>query len=235
MAILEVTLQSDLFGQECINRWTYNASGTPASVSRSFALAFAFGAIYDTVAVPPGYPPDTILDHIANNVSNEVTFQQLTVVNVYDPTDFYQVPFVQPYTGGASGECSAPFVSFGFRTTQVRRDIARATKRFPGVPESAVGSGGDVVGAWVTSLNLLAEAMTDVLEYNDEGNTLLFAPCVVGKQEYDPNPTVPDANHRAYRYYPTLTEQEEHLAQGIIWQLYPQVRSQVSRQYGKGR
>lgn len=235
MAILEVTLLATYFNQEIVNRWNYVTGGTPAAVSLSYAMAFAFGAIYDGALPAPGYPTNTVMSNIRRNIVSGVVFQQLTVINPYDPVDFYQAPFVQPYGGNVPGEGMSPLVAFGFRTNQVRRDVRRATKRFAGVPEASVGAGGVIGSTILGELNDLAEVMSDILEYDDEGNTITFAPAVVSKEEYDPNPSVPTANHRAYRYYPTLAEQLEHTATGITWQTYDTVRSQVSRQYGKGK
>jgi hypothetical protein len=75
--------------------------------------------------------------------------------------------------------------------------------------------------------------MGAIITYDDEGNTISFAPAIVGKEKYTPDPLKPD--RYAYRYYPTLAEQMEHVAQGFNWDVYNQVRTQVSRQYGRGR
>lgn len=235
MAILEVTLSGTYFNQQTITRWNYVSSGTPAAVSLSFALAAAFGGIYDLVAIPPAYPADTPLGRIAANMGNEWDWQQLTVLNVYSPTDFYQTPFVNPYGGSAAGEQMSPVAAIGFRSNQVRRDVARGTKRFPGVREEDVGTGGVINGGVITNLNVVAAKMSEVLDYDDEGNALTFSPAICGKQEYDPNPPPATGNHRAYRYYPTEAEQLAMTAIGITWQPYTTVRSQVSRQYGHGR
>lgn len=235
MPVMELTLQTAYAGQLCINRWNYIASGTPASVSLSFALISAIGAIFDTTALPPAYPPGTLLRRITNQLSVGLTLEQVTALNVYSATDFYQTPFVQPYTGAQVGEGQSPAVAFGFRTNLVRRDVARGTKRFPGVPETLVASLGNLTVDGQGAVADIADAMTDVLTYDDEGNTLTFTPAVCGKEEYDPNPTSPAANHRAYRYYATEAAQLAHTAVGVLWEGYDTVRTQVSRQYGRGR
>lgn len=235
-SLYELTLAYTFANQQCINRWNYVETGAPAAVSRSFGLVSAFGGIYDEVHVPPEYPPDSPLGKIAALLSTGVTFQQVTALAVYDPTDFYQTPFSPAYNGGQSGQPMAPFIAYGFRSTQVRRDVARGTKRFAGVVEEAVGADGlvNTSPTW-DALLAIATAMTDVLTYDDEGNTLSYTPAICGKMEYDPNPPPLMGNHRAYKYWPTEAEQLEHTAQGIIWQPYDYVRSQTSRQYGHGR
>jgi hypothetical protein len=235
MAILEVVLAGVYFNQQTISRWNYVSTGTPAAVSLSFALASAFGAIYDEVAIPPGYPADTPLALISELCNAGWTWEQLTVLDPYSPTDFYQTPFVNPYGGVGEGTGMSPMNAYGFRTNQVRRDVARGTKRFPGTEEESVDAGGVIGSALMSLMNDVADKMTETLTYDDEGNTLSFAPAICGKEEYDPNPPPLTGNHRAYKYYGTLAEQLEHTAIGVLWQPYTTIRSQTSRQYGHGR
>jgi hypothetical protein len=235
MPLYEITLTETYQNQVTINRWNYLLTGTPAAVIGAFALVSAFGSIYDEVHVPPQYPTGTVLDALSYIQNAGVAMQQITALNPYDPTDFYQTPFVVPYVGRGADTGVSPTVAVGFRTTQVRRDISRATKRFVGVSESQVGQGGALDISNGSRINDVAIAMTNVLTYDDEGNTLSFAPCVVGKEKYtitQPSPKPPTV---AYRYYPTEAEQLEHIAAGIIWQAYANTRTQVSRQYGRGR
>lgn len=230
MPIMEVVLQQTYQAQNIINRWNYVASGTPAAVSLSFALTSAIGAIPDAGV----YPTDGLMKKLAAIQSANVSFTVVTVKNVYSQTDFYSTPFTTPLTGAHVGsEDMPPFVAFGFRTNRVRQDIHRATKRFVGVFE-ADNVGGAVQSPIVPGLEAVSTAMSAVLTYDDEGNTLTFAPCVVSKEKYDPNPEDPTRNHVAYRYYATEAVQMNHLAQGIVWQHYATLRSQTSRQFGRG-
>lgn len=234
MALYEVILQQTYFGQEIINRWNYISQGTPAAVSGSFALTSALGAIFDAVAVPPAYPVGLLMRLLASAQANDVTFDFLSVRNLYSVTDFYETPFLNPLTGTQTSESLSPVNAFGFRTNRVRTDIRRGTKRLVGVTVDAVVDGGTVATAFVNAqLNPIATEMSQVLEYNDEGNALTFTPAIFGRERYLPDPERPD--RPAYRYYPTEVEQLEHVATGILWDAYPQTRSQTSRQYGKGR
>lgn len=230
MPIMEVVLQQSYLNQVIINRWNYLASGVPAAVSFSFALTNAFGAIPSAGV----YPADRVITRLAALQSANVGFTVITVKNVYSVTDFYSTPFTTVLNGARTGgENMPPFAAFGFRTNRVRADIQRATKRFCGMLEGD-NDAGSIQSGIVATLEALATAMSAVLTYDDEGNTLTFAPIVVGKQEYDPNPDDPTRNHRAYRYYPTETEQLQKVAQSIVWQHYATVRSQTSRQFGRG-
>jgi len=236
MPLMEVTLEQSYAGQECVNRWNYLASGIPAAVSFSFALAQALGAVFDEVAVPPGYPPTGLMKLIAAIQHGGVSFQTVTCKDVYSATDFYSTAFVNALVGEKAGEGNSPTQALGFRTNRVRSDIRRATKRFVGVSEADSGPLGILAPTFLSGpMAAVAAAMSDTLEYNDEGNTLTFQPCVVKKQEYDPHPENTDPHPMAYRYYPTFAEQDDWLAVSVTWEAYDSVRTQVSRQYGRGR
>lgn len=235
MAVMEVMLQQTYLGQVCINRWNYISSGTPAGSTLSLLLAGAIGAIYDNSAVPPAYPASGLMKAIAAIQSTSCQFDLVSVRDVYSVTDFYETPFVQPLAGTSAGETMSPAIAIGFRTTRVRTDVRRATKRFTGVTESLTQAGGEITAALKTGAALtVATKMTDVLTVNDDGNTVTFAPAVCGKEGYWPSGTE-GVGKKAYKYYETEAEQMLHTAQGIAWDFYNFVRTQTSRQYGRGR
>jgi hypothetical protein len=218
MALFEIVLQSLYAGQQCINRWNYLGAGTPAAVSLSFGLTSAMGFIAS--GEPPTFPADTVFSKI----------RQVVCMNVYDPTDFYTTAFPNGTVGTNSiGQGRATFEAAGFRTNLVNRDIARGTKRFVGVPSTWVGVGGVLNPDYVTQMETLAAAMAAPITYDDEGNTLSYNPAIVSKEKY----TTPSGK-TAYKYYASLTLQLSHIAQGFNWEAYDHVRSQVSRQVGKG-
>lgn len=234
--LFEVTLSGTYFNQQIINRWNYVSSGDPGTVIRSFGLLTAFGAN----PVANIYPAAAPLGKISAMCALGFNFQQLTVLAVYDPTDFLQVPFTPDY-GGANVDDSpmSPVMAWGFRTNQVRRDVRRATKRFPGVPEEDVSAGGEIEVTKYGLMDAVATAMSDTLTYDLGGASLSFIPAVCAKQRYNPVTHLASPTGSAYRYYPEAdggeTEQLAHTAQGVTWDKYTQVRSQVSRQYGRGR
>lgn len=235
VAVFEAILEQTYAGQSIVNRWNYIGSGVPASVSMSFALASALGAIFDTLAVPPAYPPAGLMRKIADLQHSGVVFDALTVKDVYSATDFYSTLFTPLLTGNAGGEGSSPTQAFGFFTNRVRADVRRATKRFVGVSESDVGALGVLGAGTLTEMAGVAAAMSANLEYIDEGNTLTFTPAVCGKERYDPVTQLASPTGTAYRYHATAAAQMLKTAVGVLWDAYPQVRTQVSRQYGRGR
>jgi len=226
--LFELTMLGTYFNQQIVNRWNYISTGTPAAVSLSFALMNAFGAIPDAGV----YPSGSLFVTLMNSLSNQ--FHVNTIVAracaLYSPADFYERPFPTPYSGGDSGVALSPVSAYGFRTNRVRLDIGRGTKRFVGVTEGQNEAGGVVASGALGALVTIGELMSDTLTYDDEGATLSFAPCIVSKLEY----TTPSGK-KAYKYYPTLADQLEHIATGILWQPYDTVRGQASRQYGKGQ
>jgi len=230
--VMEVVLQQTYAQQQCINRWNYVASGTPAAVTFSFALTSALGAI----AVAGVYPATGMMKKIAAVQDAAVSFDILTVRNVFSTVDFYSLPFIEPLLGSLVGVGAGPFIATGFRSNRIRSDVRRATKRFVGITEEVMEQDGALNNAFlVGQVATLAAQMSAVLTYDDEGNTLTFTPAVCGKERYNPDTGLADASGRAYRYFATEAAQLAKTAQGIVWDAYPQVRSQASRQIGHGR
>jgi len=224
MGVYRATLFSTYAGQSCVNRWNYISSGSPGGASVSFGLASAMGFVAGFTPVGGG-----IFQRLQELQSTGVTYDEVQVENIYDPVDFYTLPFLAGENGDNPGENSSPFVAFGFRTSRVRRDIRRGYKRFVGVAESAIGLEGEIAAGAVPSMVALANAMSATLTYDDEGNTLTYVPVVLGLEQYTPASGKP-----AYRPYDTEAEQLMHVAQGFAWENYDYVRSQTSRQYGRG-
>lgn len=235
MPLMELTLTQEFASQVTINRFNYVASGTPAAVSFSFALVSAIGAIPNTGI----YPSGTLIDAIRLIQVDDVTFQGVEARDVYSDTDFYATGFVPALTGASAGEPLSPFVAIGFVSSRVRQSVRRATKRFVGANEGmSLGGKGVIDAAFLAgSIGTCASRLGAVLTYNDEGNTLTFTPAVVKKQKY----AVPDSDpvRYAYRYIPVAeggeTAQLAQTAEGVSWTPYSTFRSQVSRQYGRGR
>lgn len=223
--LYELVVRGHYASQLVINRWFYNMSGTPASVTGSFALTSASGFLPDAGVFPTG----TMAFNIAALLSNTLAFEESLARDLYSVTDFYTAPFNPAVGGGQGGEASSPFLAFSFTGTRVRSDIRRGQKRFAGVSESAIGVNGEIVSASAALMETIADNMTAPLTYDDEGNTLTFTPVILGFQKY----TTP-AGNEAYRPYPTETEQLAHIASGFIWSPNAFVTTQNSRKVGHG-
>lgn len=226
--LYEVTLESQYFDQQIINRWNYLSSGSPVGVTGSFALLTAMGLI----PASGSFPAITVGSRIQElQVSNVIYVSALCKALYDDPTDFYDAGYPSGVIGHGGGiSPSSPTMAFGFKTNRVRTDIARGTKRLVGVDESTVGDGGIFSEGTLGAMDNIAAAMSADLSYTDGGSSLTFKPCILGKKKI----THTDAPTE-YKLYPTLSEQLDHIAVGIVWQSYRAVRTQVSRQYGHGR
>lgn len=228
MAIMELVTRYRYQDQQMINRFNFISNGTPAAVSLSFALTFAFGAI--PAGEPPAYPLTGLFEFIRDVQVSGVTYDEVQARDMYSTLDFYTLPFPAGVVGNNPESGEAPFEALGFASNRVRSDINRGYKRFGGIPTSFVGAGGVLVAGGISVGNLLAGKLGDVLEYDDEGNTITFTPCVLSLEKYSPAP-----GRTAYRPYATAAEQLEHTAVGVIYGPYSRIRSQVSRQVGHGR
>jgi len=225
MAVYELTLSTTYFGQRCLNRWNYISSGTPATVQGSFGLASAFGGVF---ALQP--PDGSVLDLIKDITVNTVTYDQIYVRNLYDVQDFYESPFPSGVVGSSAAEGQSPALANGFRTSRVRTDVRRGFKRIVGIGETGTAPGGVIIAAWKASMQLVADAMSAAITYDDEGNTLSYSPAILKRELYTPPSGKP-----AYRYYATEAEQLANSAVGFVWEVQDTVRTQGSRQYGRGQ
>lgn len=222
MPIYEVVLRQNYANQECVNRWNYVLTGTPAAVQGSFALIAAFGAI--------SLAAETIIGKVRSLQNQGVNFVDIEARDIYSDLDFYTRPFASSTNGQGLGEGMSPVMAYGFRTSRTRRDIRRATKRFVGAEEGNVAQAGVLTSGVLTVMEELADLMEEPLTYDDEGNTLTFVPAVCSKEEY----TTPSGK-KAYRYRANEALQLDFTATGFLWEVYDTIRTQNSRQYGRGR
>jgi hypothetical protein len=227
--LMEVTVQTRYFGQNCINRWNYYSDGSPGTLSRAVLLANGMGFIRQ--GDPPEYPTNTILRAWRELVPTAVEFIGFNILSVHDDFDLFSQAFVTGTVGlqENAGDPLPPFAAWGFRSSRTRQDIRRGYKRFVGVGEAQQGSGGNVGETWIAYQNNLALAMSVPLTVNEGEVSVVFQPVIVQREEY----TTP-SGRKARRYYADPSEQLQHTMFFITWEAYNQVRSQTSRQYGRG-
>lgn len=228
MAILEAVLSQTYQNQQIINRWYYVSSGTPVGVSLSLALCSAMGLVAPT---PPSvtFPDLTIGVALQALQHTDVTFVSTAVRDLYSDSDFYESAYPSGIFGTAGGTAASPALAYGFFTDRVRQSVRRGAKRIVGVSEDAMGAGGVLVSPFIVPADTLATRMGETLAYTAGGNSLTFVPAVLSFESY----TTP-SGRVAYRPYATEAEQLARTAQGVKWSFKPNVRTQVSRQYGRG-
>jgi hypothetical protein len=235
MPLHELILRQEFAGQECINRFNYVSSGTPAAATLSFGLAKAAGFVLSAPDIE--FEQNSLARAIQNLQTSDVTFVDILVKDIYDVVDFYTTSFPPLVVGTIQGglESMSPAIAYGFRSNRTRLDIKRGFKRFVGVGEGKVGPLGVIDNAVLTGpIDNLRIDLGTTLTYDDEGNTLTYRPVIVKKFKYTTS-----AGTTAYRY---ATDQEggetaqlAQVADANVWQAYTTVRTQVSRQYGRGR
>jgi hypothetical protein len=224
-ALYEVALVGNLGESLIVNRWNYVGSVNDVPSGDAFGLLSAMGLVPTAGVFPDGLMGDAI----ASLTSNGVEWNQAICRSIYDPTDFVDLPFVPIVPGLQSGDVEAAFVAIGFRSNRVRTDIHRGYKRFAGVNESLISSYGLLNSTAIGLATTLAGLLGEVLTFEESSLTDTFTPCIVHKEKIEDEP-----GHFVYRYYEDIADQLDNVATGITWENYPTVRSQISRQIGRG-
>lgn len=226
--LYEVALRGTYFGQETINRWNYVTTDPTTDHLGAFKLLGAMGFFQE--GDPLAYPTDKLFGKLFACCNSNLAFTDVYAKAIYDPLDFYEQPFNPTVAGGrAASGGDSPTLAFGFVTTRVRTDISRGTKRLPGVSAGDIELGGSIVSGQMDRLRALAIEMQTNIDDVTDSVTTTFKPTIVSKEKYDTSP-----GRHAYRYYSTLTLQSAHWAQNFQWSPYDKVRTQTSRQYGRG-
>lgn len=228
MPLYEITLEQSYFGQQVINRWNYQSNTIPDGVSGAFKALVGMGFSPDTDIDPFG--ADTVAGKLQAVQSSSVFFVQAIAKNLYSVTDFFTYAFPPNTTGSSDTSVGeSPVVAIGFTSDRTRSDIRRAQKRFVGVPEAAVAAGGVLESGYLALCQDLGDTMGDPNVVPAGLGSITYTPYCFGREKY----TAPSGND-AYRYYPTESEQLDHIALITTFTAKPQTRSQVSRQYGRG-
>lgn len=208
--LFEVLLRQEFLTKPALNRFHFNSSGTPASVSLSFALISALGGIPDPIT--GAFPSGSLMEALAALQADDVVYQSIQAEALYSVVDFYDTPFPSGQTGVRTGEVMNNFEAFSIRSSRVRTDVGRGFKRFAGVTEDRVDAGGVISSGAESDLQAICDILNSGIEYDDEGTTLTFTSCVLGFDEY----TTP-SGRSAYKKFPSLSEQLDHAAIGVIW------------------
>ena len=227
MGLYEVVLRGEYFSQRTINRWNYVSSGDEGTSQPSFELFDLMG--WNDVA--GDFPNPSIAFYLQAIVASAFKFVAVQIKNIYEPTDFYEAFFVDNPVGAGSGDANSPVLAYGFVSNQITLAIAKGHKRFAGVMENASETGGVVTSSVYGIMGDLAVSMSATLNNVSGGADQDFVPAVCQKERYLSSS---DPDRYAYRYYATEATQIEHTAVGIAWSPVQTLRSQVSRQYGRG-
>lgn len=229
--IFEVVVQSLYAAQVFVNKFNYVAD-VDVAAGGSLALATALGGVYAAEG-GLGRPPVGSLFHAwLEAVSNQYELDQLLVRAIKNDNDFYQNPFPNQPNGAFGGDPASPALTYKLRSTRTTLAIRAGQKAIGGVSEDGMSGGGIISGGMVSRLQALAEEMSVVLATTISAAAVNFSPAVCKLEKYNVPGTSPVRT--AYKYYATEAEQIANTAFPVSWNPVNTVRTQTSRQYGRG-
>ena len=223
MAFYEITLRSVYKLQQCINRFPYwaDTSGFQAPSALELLVLAGFIPDPDTGLIDS----DTLFASIIALVSGGVFFVSAEARELYSISDFYEAGYSPGFQGGEAVVGSAPFLAFGLTSSRVLTTVKRGSKRFVGVTEDDIDEGGALSTDAITRLALVGERMSA----NFSGESSVYEPATFG---FEPYTTA--SGRTAYRKFTDPDDQLEHTAHPVVYSVMANVRSQTSRQYGRG-
>lgn len=222
--IYAVTIRGEYYGQNTINVFHYvdiQLLSVPSALDLLTNMGFV-GGITDGV-----FADGTLAQVWQTYVDDAFRFVEAEARNLYSDTDFYVAGYSPALVGQAEGEGLPPFNAYGFRSSRVRLSVRRGFKRLAGVIEENVAPGGELNGGGIAAVTAIASKLSD--ELSGDGTLAVYQPSVLSFMPYT------SAEGKEYRIpYPTVEEQLAHAAVGVEYAPYLTVRSQTSRQYGRG-
>lgn len=222
MKFYTVTLRQEALGQQIINRWNYSVAGSGSGAS-SVELLHLMGFL--PASPPPTSTDGTIEAAILAVQSVSLQHIEFECAELYTPTDFYTGAYSPGIAGAVDEGISSITDAYGLFSSRVRTDIKRGFKRIAGVPPSAYAQNSELASGFQIAVGVLGERMSLPLE----GATVLYDPSVFQFEAY----TTPSGK-TAYKKYADPEVQAEHVAADVEWAIYDTIRTQVSRQIGRG-
>jgi len=144
----------ELQGQECLNVYVYQATGSDVNAVNVKTV------FNDGVAV-----------HMLDLQNEHITHTHIQVINLDDPTDFSDT--VVEEAGNVSGDCLPPYDAFAIRFVRTSREVRHAHKRIAGVSESAQAQG-TLNSGTITNLEAIAAFIAGPIVSSDPAITLTF-------------------------------------------------------------
>jgi len=225
-AIFEVLIRQSYYNQEVLNRFHY-VSNDVVPIPTAAVLAQSIGANSLTAGA---FDAASLMGKLQALQTVGLSYLEVQVRNLYSNTDFFTVAYNPAPVGVvATSQQMSPAVAFGVVSNRVTLAIRRGHKRFCGVDEAAVDAGGVISSGGLTALGNVCTVMTADSVVTIGLDTYTYHPAVLHFQEY----TTPRGN-KAYKPWPTLAEQLDHAAVSVTWSPMSTIRTQRSRQYGRG-
>jgi len=228
MPLYEFMLEQSYAGQQIVNRWNYISDAVPAG--QLGALLGLAGMGFTPLGATPAFGSETIAGILKAIQSSGATWVQAVAKNIYDPTDYYAYAFPAGTVSNlSSSDQMSPVVAIGMSTDRTRSDIRRGQKRFAGILEGFLEGQGYLSSATVTAWQGLADAMADINVVPSGESAMTFTPYVFGRKK-----TVDVDGKISYPYWPTAEEQTAHAMRINAWTVKNTMRTQGTRQFGRG-
>lgn len=149
----ELILKTLYGSYECLNVFHYKQTG---GTGGALELASAFDM--------------QVLDDLAGILLTTVSFTEIAITNLDDPTDFTVYTPIGTTQGTRSGDGLPAFVAWGFRLNRATREVRNGYKRFVGVSETDQ-AGGSSVPAIQTALDAVELALSTALTHAGTGSS----------------------------------------------------------------
>jgi len=224
----EVTLQQSYLNQQVINRWNYISDAIPTGSLGSLLALVGMGFV--PFEGNPAFGSGTFAGLLQERQHSATQWIAAIGKNIHDPTDYYAYAFpagTVSLNGGS--DATSPVIAVGYATDRTRSDVRRGQKRFCGIVEAEMGGGGVLTGEATPVWQAIGDTMADINLVPVGGSGVTFTPYVFGrKKEVDEDGKV------SYPYWPTDAEQLAHAMRINAWTLKTAIRTQGTRQYGRG-
>jgi hypothetical protein len=228
MPMYRVTLEGNYSGQQTINTFDMLSGDVPSGENGALLVLAGMGlAPYTGIDI---FDDGTFAAALSLAQTVEAFYVQAVCKNLYSNTDFYTFAFPAGTHGQRTGQGMSPVLAAGFTSDRTRLDIRRGQKRFVGVSESDSDAAGYLNSGGLTIWEDVGDAMDNVTVVPVGVGSFTFTPYVFSKERV----VDPDTGKVTYEEWETEAEALDHIAKINVWTLKPTVRSQVSRQFGRG-
>jgi len=228
MNMYRAVLEQQYAGQQVINTFDFISGEVPSGQLGALLIGVGMGFVPFTGITP--FDADTFGGKLQAAQSLAVHYVQLLVKNLYSVTDFFTYAFPADTNGTQGADGLPPINAAGFSSDRTVSNIRRAQKRFVGLTEGQVDSLGVLNTSGLALWEAVGDKMDNVNVVPVDGGSFTFTPYVFSKHKVTRG--TPPKVH--YDEWPDEATALEHVAKINQFNLKPDVRSQVSRQYGRG-
>lgn len=213
--LYEVSLKGAMSGQECWNVLHYWQE-------------LEFVTTYSTKAqVLAENWYDQIFPSIQGIASEDVSYSEIRVRNLFTQSDRYNLAISEVGTGATEGAQTLPtFAAFGYTLLPETPVVKPGAKRFVGVPEICQADGVINVGGYITTLQALETKLEAAVTVGAVIQDPCFVPIIVKR--------IRSGSPGAYEYRLPETSLEAVFSKIAVAAFNAIITSQISRKVGVG-